>query len=152
MAILIRQVPAATVYPLRHAVLRPNQRFEDCAFPGDDDPDTAHFAACSGEAILGIASIYKHPPPAGESPDAWRLRGMATEQSLRGTGIGGQLLNACIAHMESRGGVLIWCNARTPAVKFYERFGFSCLGDEFELPGIGPHYLMMKRIKRTSDG
>ena len=102
--------------------------------------------------MIGIASVYRQPPPSGDPPDAWRVRGMATEPARRGAGIGGQLLRACIAHVESRGGVLMWCNARTPAVTLYERFGFFCVGDEFELPGIGPHYLMMKRIKGASDG
>jgi hypothetical protein len=36
----------------------------------------------------------------------------------------------------------VWCNARTPAVGFYEKLGFSTIGEEFELPPIGPHYLM----------
>ena len=77
---------------------------------------------------------------------------MATAPEHRGTGVGGQLLRACIAHAESDGGLLMWCNARTPAVKFYERFGFLCSGDEFDIPGIGPHFVMMKRMEAQSDG
>jgi len=109
--------------------------------------DTVHFAARVSETIIGIASIYREPPPSGTDANAWRLRGMATEPSRRNAGIGGKLLRACIAHVASQHGSLIWCNARTPAVKFYERHGFRCIGEEFELPGIGPHYLMMKRME-----
>jgi GNAT superfamily N-acetyltransferase len=152
MAVRVQAVPAATVYPLRHAVLRPNQRPEECFFPGDNDPDTVHFAAILDKAVIGIASICRQPPPSGDPADAWRLRGMATEPSMRGTGIGSALLQACIAHVVSKGGELIWCNARTPAVKFYERYGFYCIGEEFEMPGIGPHYLMMKRLEGSLDG
>ena len=144
MMIDIQPVPAAAVYPLRHAILRPNQRLEDCEFPGDNDRDTVHFAAFSGDVIVGIASAYRQPSPSGDSPAAWRLRGMATAPEVRGTGIGRRLLSACVAHVESRGGTLIWCNARTPAVGFYERFGFVCVGEEFELEGIGPHFRMIR--------
>lgn len=152
MAITVRQVPATAVYPLRHSVLRSNQDFSECAFPGDDDAETVHFAACTEDAVVGIASVYRQPPPTGEADGAWRLRGMATEPDLRGKGIGGELLRACIAHVESKSGKLVWCNARTPAVPFYERFGFYCIGEEFELPQIGPHYLMMKRMEAPTDG
>jgi len=152
MTVTIHQVPASTVYPLRQAVLRPNQGLDACVFPGDNDPETVHFAAYQGDAVIGIASIYRQPSPSGHAEDAWRLRGMATEPELRGTGIGGAVLSACIAQVESKGGELIWCNARTPAVKFYQRYGFCCIGEEFELPGIGPHYLMMKRMEDSLDG
>ena len=37
---------------------------------------------------------------------------------------------------------MVWCNARTPARGFYERYGFVAEGEEFELPDIGPHFRM----------
>jgi predicted GNAT family N-acyltransferase len=37
----------------------------------------------------------------------------------------------------------VWCNARTPARGFYERAGFAAVGEEFALPDIGPHFLMV---------
>jgi hypothetical protein len=38
----------------------------------------------------------------------------------------------------------VWCNARTPAAGFYGRAGFATEGEEFELPSIGPHFLMSR--------
>jgi GNAT superfamily N-acetyltransferase len=146
MAVTVQAVPAAVVYPMRHAILRPNQRFDECRFPGDDDSDTVHCAAFDGHAVVGIASVYSQPMPGNDETRGWRLRGMATAPELRRSGIGGQLLSFCIAHAVNRNGVLIWCNARTPAVPFYERFGFACEGDEFEIEGIGPHYVMVKQL------
>lgn len=140
----IRPASAGEVYPLRHAILRPNRPLEDCEFPGDSDRETVHFAAYSGDTIVGIASVYRQPCPVDDSLSAWRLRGMATAPEVRGKGIGQRLLSVCLAHVESRGGRLAWCNARTPAVGFYERFGFACIGGEFELEGIGPHFLMIR--------
>ena len=33
---------------------------------------------------------------------------------------------------------------------FYEKLGFSTIGEEFELPPIGPHYLMEIRLMKIS--
>jgi ribosomal protein S18 acetylase RimI-like enzyme len=96
--------------------------------------------------MVGIASIYLESQSGQTDPQAWRLRGMATLPESRRQGIGGMLVSACIEHVENSGGSSIWCNARTPAVKFYERHGFRCFGSEFELPGIGPHYRMIRHV------
>ena len=36
----------------------------------------------------------------------------------------------------------LWCNARLHAVGFYERQGWKVEGDEFDVPDIGPHFVM----------
>lgn len=92
--------------------------------------------------MVSIASIYHEPPPNSERTDSWRLRGMATLPDYRGSGYGAACLRACIDHVQTKGGQHIWCNARTPAVPFYERYGFRRIGKEFEIPKIGPHYVM----------
>jgi ribosomal protein S18 acetylase RimI-like enzyme len=71
---------------------------------------------------------------------------MATLEEYRGQGIGSRLVEACIEHIRAQGGEWIWCNARTPAVSLYDRHGFRCVGDEFVLPGIGPHYRMVRKL------
>jgi predicted GNAT family N-acyltransferase len=40
----------------------------------------------------------------------------------------------------------VWCNARTPALRLYERAGFERESGEFEIPGIGPHFVMARRV------
>ena len=45
-------------------------------------------------------------------------------------------------HAIAHGATRVWCNARTPALSLYERAGFVVASDEFEPPGIGPHYRM----------
>ncbi|MEW5875185.1 MAG: GNAT family N-acetyltransferase [Candidatus Zixiibacteriota bacterium] len=146
MRIRIRIISAHDVIGIRHAVLRPNQPVEQCTWPSDDAPTTAHFGAFADDEMVGIASIYLESQPDSPDPSAWRLRGMATLPEFRSQGVGGLLLSACIEHVENSGGTTIWCNARTPAVRFYERHGFECIGDEFQLPGIGPHYRMERKV------
>jgi GNAT superfamily N-acetyltransferase len=71
---------------------------------------------------------------------------MATAEGWRGRGVGARVLAAVVDHVSSRGGGLLWCNARLPAVAFYERGGFEVGGDPWDEPHIGPHVAMRRRI------
>ena len=140
--ITVKRVTASDVYPLRHRVLRPNQTLADCVWAQDTDTDTAHFAAEVDGQIVGVASIAICPRE-GDPPNTWRLRGMATIPELQGQGIGAQVLESCLTHATSMRGALMWCNARSGALVFYRRHGFETVGEEFDIKGIGPHYVMV---------
>ncbi len=79
---------------------------------------------------------------------------MATTAAVRGSGAGRRLLQACFQHVRAGGGGLLWCNARLVALGFYERMGLEREGELFELPGIGPHYVMCRwlaQLQRLDD-
>jgi GNAT superfamily N-acetyltransferase len=137
---------AAEVRPLRRRVLRPHQAEAELVYPGDDAPGTLHAGIRDGGALVGIATISREPMPGCDAPDAWRVRGMATAPEARGRGHGAALLEACLTHAAAQGGRRAWCNARTPAAGFYARHGFAVRGEEFVLPGIGPHLLMWREL------
>ena len=141
-------MPAEHTRPLRHLVLRPGQPPESTIYPGDDDPDTVHFAAFEDGQLLGVASLYREPRAgANARAPAWRLRGMATAPHARGRGVGHALLAACRTHVAGEGGGELWCNARTPAAGFYAAAGFELASDEFDVPGIGPHVVMRVHVR-----
>lgn len=143
----IERVAAPTTFPLRQAVLRPHQAVEAMALPGDDDEDAAHLAGLDGSGrVVATASVRREAPPFGEPGPAWRLRGMAVAEGWRGRGLGGRLVAAVVDHVAAQGGGLLWCQARLPAVAFYERAGFTPQGDPAEIPGIGPHVPMARRV------
>ena len=153
----VRRVPAAVVRPLRTAVLRPTWEPGRLAtYPEDDDAGTVHVAAYDGEAVGGVGTVYAEAPPdarhdeipaAAYEPGAgWRLRGMATSEAARGTGLGRAVLRECFAAVRDGGGSFLWCNARLGAVPFYERLGMQAVGPEFDIPGIGPHYVMWTEV------
>jgi predicted GNAT family N-acyltransferase len=71
---------------------------------------------------------------------------MATEPELRGQGIGGAVLARVIEHVARLGGGLLWCTARIPAQRFYERAGFVTRGDAWVDPEIGPHIVMHRQV------
>lgn len=144
---MIRRVGAAEIRPLRHLVLRPQQRFEETVYAGDDDRSTVHFGAFAGDRVVGAASLYREDRPGGgDAGPGWRLRGMATDPSARGQGHARDLLAACVDHVASAGGGELWCNARAEAAGFYRRAGFAVVGEEFEIPGIGPHFVMRRPV------
>jgi predicted GNAT family N-acyltransferase len=144
--ITIRPVAAAEVRPLRGAVLRPGRAADESSYPGDDEPETLHAGAFDGGEMVGVASVFREPPPGEDDPRAWRLRGMAVAPAAREKGYGRALLEACIAHVAARGGDALWCNARSTAAGFYRSLGFAALGEEFETADGIPHYLMRRRI------
>jgi predicted GNAT family N-acyltransferase len=71
---------------------------------------------------------------------------MATAAGLRGRGIGAALLRQAIEHVAGQGGGVLWCQARVPARRFYERAGFSATGPEWDEPHLGPHVVMWREV------
>lgn len=142
---LIRRIPPEEIRPLRHRILRPGQTYEETLYPGDDLDDTVHLGAFDGGRLVGIASLYREDRPGGP-PGGWRLRGMATDADMRGAGHGAALLSGCIDHATASGGSELWCNARMPAVGFYGRADLEVVSEEFDVPGIGLHVVMVRAL------
>jgi GNAT superfamily N-acetyltransferase len=141
--VTVERVGAATGLFLRQRVLRPHQTVEDLRSPADEDADTGHYAAFADGEVIATASVRREAPPWAEGErSSWRLRGMATHEQWRNAGVGAEVLQAVVQHVRGRGGGLLWCNARTPALSFYLRAGFTTRGESWVDPVIGPHVAM----------
>ena len=145
----VRPVPAADVWPIRHQVLRPGQPAELCAYPEDDRPGARHFAALQRGPHRSVRPrcITRIRLPNSRVPGlkpgrGWRLRGMATLDEIRGTGAGSALLRTALTHAALAGAEVVWCNARTSVAGFLPQARIPHVGEEFEMPGIGPHFFM----------
>ena len=110
----------------------------------DGDDAGIHFGAFVDDDLVGVASMV--PEARGGGSGGWRVRGMAVVPEHRGSGIGVDLLRAAVDEAWNLDVPEVWCNARTSAAGFYARHGFETLGDVFELPDIGPHVVMRRRI------
>ena len=141
-----RSVKVEQTHPLRQKVLRPHQGLGEMVYPNDDHPDCYHLGAVQEDQVIGIGSLYHEDRQGKFGLGEWRIRGMAVDPAVKGSGLGGKILLRLIEYGESKSGKLIWCNARTTACGFYERYGFEKEGPEFDIPGIGPHYVMVKRF------
>ncbi len=131
----VREVPIARTRPLRRAILRPHDSEETVA---SHEPDDAFaLGAFQAEELIAVGFIAPDGPTS-----SWRIRGMATVERARGEGVGGAVLAGLVEHARAAGATRIWCNARTPARAFYERAGFHTVSEQFEIPGIGPHFVM----------
>lgn len=167
----IIRVSASATRALRHAVLRPNQPLTACAYPGDDDPTSIHLGIAdptrTDGTLIAIASFYREPTPTthADNPTAddrpctldlrkpdLRIRGMAVLPDHRGKGLGSALIDEGIriARGQSPIPMIAWCNARTTACGYYEKLGFARRGDEFEIEGIGPHFVMSRGLEAGS--
>jgi len=142
----IRRYSADKVRPLRQVILRPGQPIAAVTYPGDEVSNTLHLGALLKGDLVGVASVFEESPPGKNYSKAWRLRGMGVLGTFQGLGIGKLLLMHSIAYIAGHGGASIWCNARTPVIGFYRSMGFSSRGDEFNIPGAGPHYFMERPV------
>ena len=139
MSVEVRAVDPAQTRPLRQAVLRPHESLEELAT--HEPPGVHAVGAFEGGEMIACGFVC---PDGG--PGAWRVRGMATDPAHRGRGVGGAILDALVDHARAQGATRVWCNARTPALSLYARAGFEPESEEFEIPGIGPHFVMGRRV------
>ncbi len=139
----IKKISAKETYALRSQVLRPGLPLEANFYPKDEEG--WHFGLWDGKWI-SVVTAHPEDHPQFSLPGQWRIRGMATLPEFRGKGLGTLLLQHLLRETQSI--PLLWCNARTPALSFYLRHGFTVESEEFSLPHIGPHRLM-KRISSS---
>ncbi len=142
---MIRRISPEETLPLRSAVLRNNMPLEQCVFPTDSTEGIFHLGCFADDKLVCIGTFlpedYKEKGPGG-----FRLRGMATDPAYAGKGFGAELINFAFNELRSVQAAYIWCNARSAAVGFYNRLGFEVISEEFEIPGVGPHYDMFYQI------
>jgi GNAT superfamily N-acetyltransferase len=141
----IKTTEASAILKVRLDILRKGMTLEDCHFSGDNDPESIHFAAFDINKIIGCCTLTVNPQSV-INDSYYQLRGMAVLEDYQGSGIGQKLLHAAESKLIELGKNVLWFNARTSAVGFYQKYGYQILGNEFEIEGVGPHYKMYKAI------
>lgn len=142
----IRKISASETIVVRHPVLRKGKPIESCHFDGDDWDTTSHFGLYENNTLEGVISIFENNNPLFKEARQWQIRGMAVLENNQGKGFGRQL----VTHMEqaanSQNIDLIWFNARETAVGFYQKMSYEIIGHSFDIPAVGMHYVMRKRL------
>lgn len=126
--------------PLRTAVFIDEQRVPVEMEWDDDDAHCVHAVARNR---LGDAVATARLLPAADGRT--RIGRMAVTRSLRGTGIGREVLRALMQASARRGDREILLHAQTSALGFYAREGFVVHGERFEEAGI-EHVEMVKLL------
>lgn len=145
----IRRVGAAETYDLRARVLRDGDL--SAALVSDDDlPGAWHLGAHQSSLLLGVASFYPRPCPCASDVDAIQLRFMAVDPAARRRRVGRSLLDRAIRELREQHVPLLWANGRDTALGFYERAGFTVVGEGFiHEPGL-PHHLITLDLSSES--
>ena len=154
MKILIDNILVNECWPLRQEILRPGRNLHEMEYPGDYSNESLHLGAYVDGVLATVASFYleqmNNLNTTGHGE--YRLRGMATRSKYQSKGIGAQVLRHGIDILRARGATKIWCNARTSAAGYYQKQGFMQLSKEaFDIPGIGPHFVMALEIQAKSN-
>lgn len=139
MSILIKEVKAEQTYPIRQSELRKGFSLENCYMEGDEKQTTFHLGAFDNNTIVGVVSLMK-------TAQGYQLRGMAILESYKGQKIGTQLIEKAEEQLKNKCISTIWMNARINAVNFYQKQGYTSIGNPFTIEGIGEHIRMSKKL------
>lgn len=136
----VRKITAADTHPLRRRILRDGATDADVEWPGDEDRTTIHLGVVVEGRVVAISTWLVAPDPIAPDRDSVQLRGMATEPTMTGRGLGRALLEAGTTHALASGHEQIWANARVSALGFYEAAGWTVTGPVFDTAVTGlPH-------------
>ncbi|TDJ03884.1 MAG: GNAT family N-acetyltransferase [Deltaproteobacteria bacterium] len=142
----VLRINARDTHRIRSEILRPGKSVDNCIFEGDDDDQTFHLGAFIENKLVSVASFYFDRHPDLDALYQYRLRGMATLPSFQRQGLSKALLKIGFPIVKQNQCSVVWCNAREEAMGFYQKVGFEKMGDKFEIPEVGPHFLMVKNI------
>lgn len=142
---VVKKITALETYIVRQEVLRKGKPIETCHFNGDDDTTTTHFGLFENENIIGVVSVFKTNSLLFLEKTQFQIRGMAVLENFQSKGYGEQLLKAAENFCWQEKANLIWFNAREKAVSFYKKSGYTVLGDSFNIPDVGIHFVMFKK-------
>ena len=143
--IRIVKLKAEDTYSIRKEILRKNMTLSH-EMKGDFDSDALHLGIYELDKLVCIGSFMK-AARTDLSGQQYQLRGMATSDGSQGKGYGKLLLQEAEAILKRKDIDIIWCNARVVAIDFYKKMGYQLMSEIFEVPQIGPHYVMFKKLK-----
>jgi len=130
---------------LRDAILRKPLGLRFSAEELEAERTSHHVACYRGDRLIGCLVLCPL-----ESGDV-RMKQVAVVPEMQGRGIGTALVNHAEAFARTVGYRRMVLHARETAVTFYERLGYSIVGDRFEEVTI-LHWKMEKRLTDSEDG
>lgn len=142
--IQIREISSYETYEIRKDVLRDNIALTE-KMDGDFDGSTIHFGVFKNEELVCVATFMQHNNTHFKGLQ-YRLRGMGAKKEFQHKGFGKIIIEEAIKILKEKEVTVLWCNARVFALKFYKNCGFKIIGDQFNVPLVGPHFVMYKTI------
>jgi GNAT superfamily N-acetyltransferase len=114
-------------------------------FNGDEEPQTFHLAALSGEGPpIGIATFFPNQTALRMSAvRPFQLRGMAVHPGRQGEGIGRLIIESAVDRLRRSEADVLWANARDEALGFYRSVGMDVVGAGFRTETGRPHHAVI---------
>mgnify|MGYP000060339050 CR=1 FL=1 len=131
----IQEITWQQALPVRHKVLWPEKPMAFCQVDGDETG--LHYGVFIDDALVCAASVYLDGMNA-------RLRKFATLPEYQGQGLGSKVIGHVIGQLQSLKVSYFWCDARTSAEGFYQKFGMKTEGAEFDKSGIAYYKMAVK--------
>jgi YbgC/YbaW family acyl-CoA thioester hydrolase len=127
--------------PLRKAVFVEEQGIDAAIVWDSLDANAVHATICNrmGQAVAS-GRLLQYAPGVGQ------VGRMAVARALRGSHLGGDVLQALVEAARARGDTEVLLHAQCSAQGFYSRHGFAVRGAVFEEAGIR-HITMAKRLE-----
>jgi ribosomal protein S18 acetylase RimI-like enzyme len=147
VSIDFKYISSAETKDLRHLVLRQGKPKSSCDMQGDELESTKHIGAFLDSKCIGVLSLFLAKTERLPDSSQYQLRGMAVHPEHQGMNIGKKLILYSVKELQKMNTEVVWCNAREIAVGFYKKINFEVISNQFEIPDVGPHYLMFKKLR-----
>ncbi|WP_029904354.1 GNAT family N-acetyltransferase [Prevotella sp. 10(H)] len=131
---IITEVPYEDVLAMRKEVMYPDKDIEFVKLA--DDNMGIHIGVYEKEELVSVMSIFL------QGRDV-QFRKLATRTDMRGKGFASALMQWLIDYANDMKLNRLWCNARTGATGFYQKFGYVETDERFEKNGY--EYVVMER-------
>ena len=135
------EIDAAATHDLRRRVLRSGTPTTEVRWDDDELPVTNHLGVMVDGHLVAVSTWILRPHPDHPAIPGVQLRGMATDPTMQGRGIGALLLREGLRRSAAAGAGLVWARARDTAVPFYVAHGFETFGRGYvDLTTQIPHH------------
>nr|WP_245881507.1 GNAT family N-acetyltransferase [Xanthomarina spongicola] len=142
----IKHISAHETYIVRQPVLREGRPIEDCVFEGDNFEDTFHLGLFFKSQLVGVASYMNNKSKLFSEENQYQLRGMAILKEFQHKGLGKLLVIEGEKILLQKKAERLWFNAREIAISFYKNNNYHIHGNAFNIPQVGIHYIMSKKL------
>jgi ribosomal protein S18 acetylase RimI-like enzyme len=134
----IRLIDSEETIMVRHEVLWPDKELDYVRI--ENDKEGYHYGLFVNKILVSVISVFIEENEA-------QFRKFATLVEYQGKGYGSQLFEYMLKEIEERNVNRIWCNARTDANGFYERYDFKRMSDKIFYKGEKSYTIMEKLNK-----
>lgn len=143
----VRRVGIEEIMDLRVRVLRKGTPVTHCSYPEDAHPDVVHLGIIRDGGAVATSTWFMKECPEVPGRPAMQLKGMAVDDALQTSGLGGRLVEAGLDHARGCRAEIVWARARDSALGFYVKIGFRAVGDGFiDEPTAMPHHIVVRDL------